>query len=228
MAFAAGKVAMEVFRNLHVSATAEQMTALVGDIEESLPDSWTRDLAAEGRAQPTLSGRRPLYFFGCRTEDRRAAALVILAQKDPGTFHVSNIIPTAKHQLARGEYNYVLEEFHERLLRPAADRSGLTVVLSDAVVGLAHWMSAAAAEKLHKFFVGANKGAGSSHQSDRERWNDFVLSAHQEGSSLDAVTLNRWLVEVEGWSPGVADQLAVEYEYGRELLAYAEGHRRSA
>ena len=33
--------------------------------------------------------------------------------------------------------------------------------------------------------------------------------------------LRRWLVEVEDWPPEVAEQLAVEYEYGRELLAFA-------
>ncbi len=134
----------------------------------------------------------------------------------------------SKHQLALGEYNYILEEFHERLLRPAAERVGLTAVLSDAAVGLDHWMSAATAEKLQSFSANANKGTGSSHPSDREKWNDFVLSAHQEGSSLDAATLRRWLVEVEGWAPEAADQLAVGYEYGRELLTFAEGHRRSA
>jgi hypothetical protein len=45
---------------------------------------------------------------------------------------------------------------------------------------------------------------------------------------MDAADLRRWLVEVDGWPPEVANQVAVEYEYGRELLAFAAGHRRSA
>jgi hypothetical protein len=40
--------------------------------------------------------------------------------------------------------------------------------------------------------------------------------------------LRRWLTEVDGWPPEVAEQLAAEYDYGRELLAFADGHRRSA
>lgn len=219
---------MEIFRDLHVSATAERMAEVVGEIERALPAGWTRDRAAEERALSGPFGRRQVYCFACRAEGRRAGALVILAQKDPGTFYVSNIIPVSKHQLARGEYNLLLEEFCERLFRPVAERAGLTVVLSSTAVGLDHWMSATSAEKLQRFSAGANKGTGSSHPTDRQRWNDFVLSTHQEGSSLDPSTLKRWLVEVEGWSPEVADQLAIEYEYGRELLAYAEGHRRSA
>jgi hypothetical protein len=89
-------------------------------------------------------------------------------------------------------------------------------------------MSAAPAEKLQRFSAAANKGIGSSRSGDREKWNDFVLSAHQERSSLSPATLKRWLIEIEGWSPEVADQLAIEYQSGRELLSYAEGHRRSA
>jgi hypothetical protein len=85
-----------------------------------------------------------------------------------------------------------------------------------------------AAEKFRYFSSCANKGTGASHPQDRERWNDLVLATHQERSTLDASTLRRWLVEVEEWPPEVADPLAIEYEYGRELLAYADGHRRSA
>jgi hypothetical protein len=56
---------------------------------------------------------------------------------------------------------------------------------------------------------------------------NFVLAAHRERSSLHASTLRRWLIEIEGWAPDVAEQLAIDYEYGRELLVFAEG-RRSA
>ncbi len=219
---------MDIFRELYVSATAEEMAELVGAIEQSLPAGWARDHAAEEWAQSGPFGRGPAYCFACQPEGQRAAALVTLAQKDPDTFFVSNILPVARHQLARSEYNFILEEFCERLLRPAAERAGLKPILSSAAVGLEHWMSAATAEKLRSFSAAANKGIRTSRSGDREKWNDFVLSAHQERSSLSPSTLKRWLIEVEGWSPEVADQLAIEYQSGRELLSYAEGHRRSA
>jgi hypothetical protein len=113
-------------------------------------------------------------------------------------------------------------------VRPAATRTGVAADATDTQADLEHWLSAAAAEKLRRFSSGANRGTGSSHPQDRERWNEFVLSAHQARSILDASTLRRWLVEVDQWPPEVADQLAVEYEYGRELLAFADGQRRSA
>src|SRR5260370_40107650 len=103
----------------------------------------------------------------------------------------------------------------------------MTASLSDGQVELEHWMSHDTAEMLRRFSAFANKGTGSAHPADRDRWNSFVVAAHRGGSRMGAEDLRRWLIEGDGWPPEVADQLAVEYEYGRELLAYAEG-RRSA
>lgn len=221
---------MEIFRDLHITAEPERMAAAADLIERSLPAGWTRDRAAEARVRsaPALKPR-PTYCFGCSQEGRRPAALVILTQKDPATFFVSNVMPLAKHQLAHGEYNAVLEDFYERVIRPHAGAgSGLAASLSGGEVDLEHWMSHSTADLLRRFSACANKGTGSSHPSDRDRWNAFVVAAHGDGSRMDAADLRRWLVEVDGWPPEVAEQLAVEYEYGRELLAYAAGQRRSA
>ena len=37
----------------------------------------------------------------------------------------------------------------------------------------------------------------------------------------------RWLVESEDWSPEIAEQLALEYESGLDLLAYASNPKGS-
>jgi hypothetical protein len=39
------------------------------------------------------------------------------------------------------------------------------------------------------------------------------------------MTLRRWLIENEGWSPEIADQLAGEYAFGGELLTFSESNR---
>jgi len=80
---------------------------------------------------------------------------------------------------------------------------------------------------LRTFSAKANKGPGSANTRDRERWNAFVVAAFRDGSTLDAYTLRRWLAEIEGWAPELADQLAGEYAYGCELLNFAKD-RRSA
>jgi len=219
---------MEIFRELSVSTDADRMASAVPQMESSLPSGWARNLELERDIRSSPFGTKPAYCFTCAAHEGLPAATLVLAQKDPGTFFVSNIIPTSKHQLSYREYNSILEEFFERALRPSSERCGLTAVMTEAQADLDHWMSPVTAEKLRAFSACANRSTGAAHPSDRERWNDFVLSAYQDSSRMDAPTLKRWLVEVDGWAPEVADQLALEYAYGRELLTFAEEHRRSA
>jgi hypothetical protein len=219
---------MEVFRDLYVSTDADRMAAVVEQIERSLPPGWARNPEVESNIRSSPFGTRPTYCFTRAGHGDHPTATLVLTQKDPGTFFVSNIIPTSKHQLSYGEYNSILEEFYERTLRQSSERCGLTAMLTEAQADLDHWMPPATAERLRAFSASANKGTGAAHPRDRERWNDFVLSAHQDGSRMDASTLRRWLIESEGWPSELADQLALEYEYGRELLSFAEEHRRSA
>lgn len=220
---------MEIFRDLYLSIEPDRMAAMADLLEHSPTPGWTRDRVAEGRARsaPVLRAQ-PTFCFSCSPEGRRPAAMVLLTQKDVGTFFVANIIPTAKHQLGHGEYNAILEDFYDRVIQPYIGPAGVRAELTEGEVDLEHWMPHQTAQLLRQFSACANRGTGSSHPVDRDRWNAFVVAAHRDGSTMGAADLRRWLLEVDGWAPEVADQLAIEYEYGRELLAYAAGHRRSA
>src|SRR5690242_588318 len=218
---------MEIFRELYIDGSREQVATVMAEIERSLSGGWARDSINEAGMRSIDPDGPAIYCFSCTREADRPSATIFVAEKEPGLYHVSNVVPRQQHQLSYGEYNGILEEFAGRHLRPAAERSGLRVELTASQADLSHWLSVGAAERLRRFTALANKSTGASHPSDRERWNDFVLVAHRDRSRLDASTLRRWLIEVEGWPPEVADQLAIEYEYGRELLDFSEG-RRSA
>jgi hypothetical protein len=213
---------MEVFRELFIRADAQRMAAAVDEIEASLPGGWRRDRAIEAghRSRAPFS---PAFCFVCSTTDRRPAARLFLTQKNSNSFYVSNVVPTERHQLSHAEYNTILEDFFQTVWKPYAEHAGIDHELTGADAGLEHWLSSDSADKLRQFSLLANRGTGASHPNDRQRWNDFVISAYRDGSQLDASTLQRWLIEVEGWAPEIAGQLAVEYEYGRELLAFERG-----
>ncbi len=220
---------MKVFRDLYISANAETMAAAVAAMESALPPGWVRDRDAENRSLAfRASTKRATYCFARKKDKHRPAAMLVLAQKesetDPDTFYVSNIVPLERHQLEHGEYNAVLEDFYERVFKPYAESAGVEHTFTGEEASLERWMDAPTAELLRTFSDRANKGTGVSHPRDRERWNAFLLSAHQSGSTLDPSTLARWLVEAEDWSPEIAEQLALEYESGLGLLDYASSH----
>lgn len=213
---------MNVFRDLYINANAETMATAVGGIERALPAGWIRDKAAEASSQAfPASTKRVSYCFACNKEKRRPAAMLVLAQKDPTVFYISNIIPKERHQLEYAEYNRVFEDFYEQVFKPYAENAKLAYDVTGEEAELERWMDEPTADLLRAFSRGANKGTGASHPNDRERWNAFMLSAHRSGSKLDPSTLARWLVEAENWSPETAEQLALEYESGRGLLVYA-------
>ncbi len=219
---------MHVFREMFIRGEPDRLVATLTEIEQSLSGGWFRDTDTE-RQLAALPTAVHSSCFGCFDDGGdRPGATVILTTKTPDLLYVSNLIPHSRRRLDYDQYNRVLEEFYQRFVKPAAAKTGTVAELMDTQADLEQWLSSVAAEKLRRFSSCANKGTGASHPQDRERWNDFVLAAYQYRSTLDASTLRRLLIEVEDWPPEVADQLAVEYEYGRELLAFADGHRRSA
>lgn len=214
---------MEVFRELTVTATTDEMARVVAEMETSLPAGWVRNKSAEEdvRALVAPTESKHFYCYSWHGDDLRPAATVALTQKSSDTFHVTNILPHGRRPLNRAEYNSILEDYVARVFQPTAVKAGLGFELTDPQAELERWMSAVTAEKLRQFSRQADKGTGAALPRDRERWNAFVLAAHREQSPLDVPTLERWLTEVEGWSPDVAEQLAAEYHYGRELLGFS-------
>lgn len=217
---------MEIFRELLIRGTPEQFYSAVQEIDRKGADGWFHDHVAEGQLNALTLRTERVTCFSCTETETRPAATVYFTRNDSGSFCATNIIPIAKYRLSHGEYNAMLAEFNKRF-GDVFEAQGLTVELTASVVDLDHWLNPDAAAMLRTFSAKANKGPGSANTRDRERWNAFVVAAFRDASTLDAYTLRRWLVEIEGWAPELADQLAGEYAFGRELLSFAKD-RRSA
>ena len=217
---------MEIFRELLIRGTPEQFASAVARIERAGDDGWFHDPVMEGRLNALTLSTEHTTCFSCTEKSDRPAASLLITRNDSGSYSASNVVPMTKYQLSHGEYNDILVEFTERF-GEVFRAEGSTVELTESEADLEHWLSRDVAALLRSFSTKANKGVGGARTIDRERWNAFVVAASQEGSNLDAYTLRRWLIEVEGWPPTVADRLASEYSFGRELLKFAD-ERRSA
>jgi hypothetical protein len=208
---------MKVFRELKIRGQQSQLDELIRDISASSGSGWKRDTNQEQYVNRATSGQ-DMYCFTCSALPRRKATSLWLCA-EPGELHVTNIVPQGAGSLSRDEYNTILLEFWRRFVKPVESRPGFEVQLGEADFGIDHWLSGEAADRLRSFSVGANKATGASHPRDRERWNSFVVAAHDENAQLDAQTLARWLHEEGGWSDSAANDLAIEYERGRDLLS---------
>jgi hypothetical protein len=213
---------MQVFRELFIRGEPEQLKATAEAICNSLSGDWSRNTKAEeGMRELTFDGEADPYCFTCNNSGHRPAATLFLTEKDKKTYYVANIIPHESHKLSYAEYNGIMEEFFKQFVQPAVARTGARAEMNGPEADLEQWLSLATAKKLRLFCSHANKRTGSSHPADRRLWNDFIVSAHREGTNLDSNTLARWLHEAGDWDEGWANELAGEYAFARELLAQA-------
>lgn len=209
---------LKVFRDLEFYGNENSFLQLIETIEKKLSDGWKRNHEDEKKMSASLS--KTVYTFECDKSGQRESAYLSLTTKNATTLYVPNIVPVESGRLEIDQYNYVLTEFYEKFAKSAADELKLEHKLTDDVKGIDNWVSPNVEKKLTRFSRLANKGTGSAHPSDEERWFDFIISAHQENSSLSSETLRRWLTEVEGWSAEISWDLVIEYESARRLLKF--------
>jgi hypothetical protein len=216
---------MEEFRELVIRGTEPQLNELAARIEAHAPEEWQRNVEAEQRASGLAFGK-PSYCFVYAATDSTSTAALWLAYRGAEQLYVSNIVPKAKSELSRREYNEILGYFYERALAPVARQVGVDVELTDADVSLATWLSERSVALLESFSALANRSTGTSHPLDHRRWLAFVIQTHVDDSPLDASTLGRWLREEEGWSDDRSIDLSIAYEEARALLGAYDAHVR--
>lgn len=211
---------LKVFRELTITGSPDQLSMLGDAIQGHLPSQWQRSTEKENEnANLFGSDSGPLFVFDrAATRELPAAGLAMLQEGD--SISVINIVPLKLHSLSIDQYNAILQEFFEAAVLPAVTPRKLHATLTDEAFPITKWLSEPASEALQRFSSLANHSTGSSHPRDRERWFAFLVSAHRDRCTLDTDTLQRWLVEMGGWSADQASDLAIEYEFARDLLRF--------
>ena len=211
---------IEDFQDLFLIGSAEHCTELREALQRYVKVPWRH---AKDREQEIAedSGNGNVILFERESTNGIAASLLVLSRTSDG-YGVTNILPLKKHRLNASEYNDVLNDFANRIVKPASEDLGFQVEDGKRKQSITDWTSQEAARALHRFSISANKSTGSSHPSDQHRWFQFLFAVHKahkaQGKVLDTHLLGRWLEEVEHWPSEVATELALEYEFALNLL----------
>jgi hypothetical protein len=158
-----------------------------------------------------------ILAFGRRTSDDLQAAGLTLWSRDDG-YYVPNIVPIEFGELGVAQYNAILSDFIERIVRPVTPQFDYRIDATAARQNLEDWTSADASRKLRAFSAAANKSTGASHPLDQRRWFDFIIAVHDSRKTIGADYLARWLYEIDGWDEERAHNLAGQYETALSLL----------
>lgn len=222
---------MEVFRELEVTGGGPaQRLSFIDEVSKDLPAGWKRDQAIETDLNRRLSdGQKQFAFYisavaAIAPDLPRPAARLFIAVRN-NALTVTNIVPDGVAQLSRSQYNSIILEF-QRIASPAARQLGLETKTTSDQVEISELVSPETWQALKSFSAAANKGTGSSHPMDRDRWFEFLILIHTTENNLDTHFLERWLTEEAGWPDDVATDLVVQFEFGTDLLNAYDKQRR--
>lgn len=209
---------IEVFRDLTIASTQGEHS----DIREFLLKHQTKDWVHAKKQEDQLRkyaaslGSEDVVVFAYEGTEFPSAGIT-LWQRNNG-YSVTNIVPSEIRELDTKQYNDLLCSFVEQVLNKTGSKEVLKVHVTDAVRPLNSWTSEGASEALRRFSVLANKSTTNSHPCDAERWEEFVILAHQSRDKLPVDVLIQWLTDVDGWDDTSANKLAINFESGISLL----------
>ena len=214
---------IQVFRDLHLRGVKSNQKSLRESLINLVPEPWSVDLKRSQEVAKSSGCNEDVILFRVKQTENHPAAGLTLWETDDG-YYVPNIVPMESGKLTYTQYNKILESFASSIANKAASENGYTISMTSEYENLSDWISEDVATKLNQFSKSANKSTGAGHPSDEKRWLDFLITMHRSGKSLDASTLIRWLVEVEGWNNEIAHELGTSYENGLSLLNYYDAN----
>ena len=178
---------------------------------------WHHSCEAEDNIKQNGNDSLDLIVFN-RDEGFGIRASLLVLCVDSGICKLANIVPDRISSLEECGYNDILDDFMERVVKPAAETTGIHWDITKRKQTITDWTSREAAEALHTFSCAANKSTGSSHPADAEQWRKFLIENHRAASKMNESQFRWWLVEVEDWPLSVADRLVSAREDAREIL----------
>lgn len=208
---------IQVFQDMALTGSASERAPLAAALMERPVAPWSFDAEGSESAERNALGDKGILIFRRETDASLPAARLVLWPREEG-YYVPNITPVEIGELTIAQYNSVLSDFAEAIVKPVARRFGYTVSLTSAIQDLEDWMTPEAATALRRFSAAANKSTGAGHPMDERRWFDFILAVHRAKLDVGTDRLERWLREVEGWNEETALDLAAEFERGLALL----------
>jgi hypothetical protein len=205
---------LEVFRDLTV--TGPDVPRAFEKLRHNPPPSWkVDDRATEDLDDQSIGEKHLVLQVEPKAGRPSANVFVFFIGKE---LKVTNIVPRQVHQLTMYQYNHILEELNDWVLKLGAEGMSITPTITADRLDVTTLLGLEATKALKAFSSSANKNTGSSHPMDRDRWFKFLVLAHRDSAKIDTQTLYRWLTEEEQWPEDQADRLVIEFEFASGLL----------
>lgn len=212
---------MKTYRELYFKGTTKQLSEFVDQIGNYAVGDWKLRKQSE-RWKDYLC----FDYLGNHV-DKASVSIYVGDELAKGELRVGNIVPIEKNQLSVDEYNAVLLQFYDDVIKQFKE-SGTELKISqpsDDIFDPTTVISEVSLKKLKLFCSAANKSTGSSHPCDQERWFDFICQTVDDGKMFDYSTLANFLQDEAYWGKkpddfiGVMGSYAWDEEHAYELAS---------
>lgn len=215
---------MKTFKHLKIISQPEKLIVLVEKLQTADLDRF------EYKSEKTLDyakmiGKNSNQVLSFESPEIRGAIAYIWLVADEDELKITNITPNKSGQLSIEQYNSILDEFYDNIIKPNIDNQYQVIISSDRKT-IVDYAGFEVSEKLRVWINSANKSTLNTHPLDFQRWASFLISAHENKSELTTTQLEKYLIEEIGISDDeLVSKVILDYEYGRDLLGEYDKHR---
>ena len=202
---------MKTFRELYIHLSDTSPGTFFKLIEENLSRNW---IYKEMEFDDTS-----LSCYQYLKNQDLLEAYLFITEKETNLLHVSNIIPVESGQLSYDEYNAILLDFFEHIVKPVIEKVNVKIELTDPEITLNEILSSECSRLFAAFSKFANKSTGSSNPADQEKWFSFIKCIDENSEKVNPDTVQKLLID-DGWPENKAIELALEFEFALSLLNF--------
>jgi hypothetical protein len=149
------------------------------------------------------------------------SCILCIHRKQPGHWIVPAIIPDEgqeQNPIPFDQYKTILSEFDAQIAEPAANAVQGMAALEISMFRLEDYFSPRSVELLKRFCTTSNQSDLGMHQSDQEKWIEFLLSAYDERKDIHCDIFGGCLKNADWWPESGVSKLINEYDFAMRLL----------
>jgi hypothetical protein len=205
------------FAELILHGHKAELARLFDQLPAFLPDTWQRDGASEAKAQDVgvEGGEYRCYQF-IGNQELPLATLWLFVEDEKA--QAVNITAPSLFELGYERYNAILAQFTKAVKQAISEMAIAVEIAPWQEPTLEGVLQPEPARLFRKFAKLANPTTGSLHPADEERWQDFLISAHQHQVNPDEDLLRYWLSAECHWSEQIIDHALEAMRTSLELL----------
>ncbi|MDO6814007.1 hypothetical protein [Tenacibaculum soleae] len=208
---------MKTFKELKIISEPEKLSTLVVKLQTVDLDRFLYN-SEKTLDYAKMIGKKSDQVLTFESPEIRGAVAYVWLVADENELKITNITPNKSGQLSIEQYNSILDEFNDIIIKQNIDNQYQVIISSDSKT-IIDYAGLKVSEKLQVWINSANKSTLNTHPLDFQRWASFLISAHKNQSELTSVQLEKYLIEEIGIPDDeLVNKIAIDYEYGRDLL----------